>query len=224
MSEQLERLLPVLSLIPGVNIPAGVLQSVYIAATQRKLAQLEQALKYEIELLNQKVSAGRLMIDQEYVGSESFTANVMQALRAAEVAETERKLRFIARALAGCTLVYPTPQPDRFQTLRIIEGMSDRELRVFFEYFRLLDPIDPYRDMIPVDSQVSVPGLTRQQFVASLLGLQQLGLLSKENLTDRDGEWRDTPSHGGAGFAWKLTALARQVALLCQIEAQADEE
>ncbi|MFC3832432.1 MULTISPECIES: hypothetical protein [Deinococcus] len=224
MSQQLERLLPVLSLIPGVNIPAGVLQGAYIAASQRKLAQLEQALHYEIGLLNQKVAAGRRSIDQEYVRSEAFTANVMQALRAAEVAETERKLRFIARALAGCTLVYPAPELDRFQTLRIIEGISDRELSVFFEYFRLLDPIDPYMDMIPVDSQVSIPGLTRQQFVAALLGLEQLGLLSKETLTDRDGEWQDTPSQRGAGFAWKLTALARQVASLSQIEAYADEQ
>ncbi|GHF53231.1 hypothetical protein HNQ07_003270 [Deinococcus metalli] len=225
MSQQLERLLPILSLIPGVNIPAGVLQSVYIAASQRKIEQLEQALMYEVGLLNQRVSAGRLMLDHDYVRSEAFTANVMQALRAAEVAESEKKLRFIARALAGCTLAHPAPQIDRFQTLRIVESISDRELHVFFEYFRLLDPIDPYHDMIPVDSQVSIPGLTRQQFLAALLGLQQLGLLTKEAVTSREGEWlADIPRHTGMGFAWQLTDLARQVAMLSQGEAQTYEE
>ncbi|WP_407540068.1 hypothetical protein Q0M94_01320 [Deinococcus radiomollis] len=217
MIQHLERLLPLLSTIPGVNIPVTFLQGVYIAASQRKIEQLEQALRYEVGLLNQKIEAGKLRLDHEYVKSEAFTANVMQALRAAELAETEHKLRFIARALAGCALSFPPPTLDRFQTMRIVEGMSDRELRVFTEYFQLLDPIDPYSDRIPNDSQISVPGFTRQEFIAALLGLQQLGMLSKEQLTDRDGDWVSTPYQSGPGFAWKLTALARQVATLSQI-------
>ncbi|WP_161880504.1 hypothetical protein [Deinococcus alpinitundrae] len=217
MSQHLERLLPILSTIPGVNIPVTVLQGVYIAASQRKIEQLEGALQYEVGLLNQKVMAGQLTLDREYVKSDSFTANVIQAVRAAEVAETENKLHFIARALAGCSLSFPRPQLDKFQTMRIIESMSDRELRVFVEYFQILDPIDPYQDFIPNDSQVSVHGLSRQEFVASLLGLEQLGLISKENLTDRQGEWVDTPYQSGSGFAWKLTALARQVAILSRV-------
>ena len=217
MNQHLERLLPVLSSIPGVNIPVSFLQGIYIAASQRKIEQFEQALCYEVGLLNQKIEAGKLHLDHEYVKSESFTANVMQALRAAEVAETENKLRFIARALAGCALAFPPPTLDRFQTMRIVEGMSDRELKVFVDYFQLLDPIKPYQDLIPLDSQVTVAGLTRQEFLAALLGLQQLGLLSKENLTDRDGEWVDTPHHSGKGFAWKLTALARQVTTLSRV-------
>lgn len=217
MSQQLERLLPVLSTIPGINIPASFLQGVYIAASQRKIEQLEQALRYEVGLLNQKIEAGKLRLDYEYVRSESFTANVMQALRAAEIAETEAKLQFIARALAGCSLSFPPPTLDKFQTMRIIEGLSDRELTVFVDYFGLLNPIDPYRDFVPVDSQVSIAGLTRQEFVAALLGLQQLGLLSKEALTDRDGEWMDAPRQSGSGFAWKLTALAQQVATLSRV-------
>ena len=217
MSQQLERLLPILSTIPGVNIAATMLQGVYIAASQRKIEQLESALHYEVSLLNQKLMAGKLILDREYVKSESFTANVMQAVRAAEIAETENKLHFIARALAGCSLSFPRPQLDKFQTMRIIEGMSDRELRVFVEYFQILDPIDPYRDFIPTDSQVSIPNITRQEFVAALLGLQQLGVISKEALTDREGEWTDTPHLPGQGFAWKLTGLARQVATLSRV-------
>ena len=151
MSQQLERLLPILSTIPGVNIAVTILQGFYIAASQKKMEQFEGALKYEVGLLNQKVMAGKLVLDREYVKSESFTANVIQAIRAAEVAETENKLHFIARALAGCSLSFPRPQLDKFQTMRIIEGMSDRELRVFVEHFQILDPIDPYQDFIPTD-------------------------------------------------------------------------
>ena len=217
MTQQLERLLPILSTIPGVNIPITILQGVSIAASQQKIEQLEGALHYEVGLLNQKIMAGTLVLDEEYVRSESFTANVMQAVRAAEIAETNHKLHFIARALAGCSLSFPRPQPDKFQTMRMIEGMSDRELRVFVACFQLLDPIDPYQDLIPNDSQVSVQGLSRQECVASLLGLEQLGLLSKETLTDRAGEWVDTPYQTGPGFAWKLTALARQVATLSRV-------
>lgn len=217
MTQHLERLLPVLATIPGVNIPVSILQGIYIAASQGKIEQFEQALRYEIGLLNQKIETGNLKLDHEYVRSEAFTANVMQALRAAEIAENEDKLRFIARALAGCSLSFPPPTLDKFQSMRIIEGLSGRELKVFVDYFQLLDPIDPYQDLIPVDSQVTVAGLTRQEFVVALLGLQQLGLLSKENLTDRDGEWVDTPHHSGQGFAWKLTALARQVASLSRV-------
>ena len=218
MSQQLERLLPILSTIPGVNIPATILQGVYIAASQRKIEQLEGALHYEVGLLNQKIMAGTLVLDEEYVKSESFTANVMQAVRAAEIAETNHKLHFIARALAGCALSFPRPQPDKFQTMRMIEGLSDRELRVFVESFRLLDPIDPYTDSFPVDSQVTVAGLTRQEFLAALLGLEQLGLLSTERLIGNDGDWMNiTPAQQGFGVAWKLTALARQVATLSRV-------
>jgi hypothetical protein len=212
MTQNLERLLPVLATIPGVNIPVAFFQGIYIAASQRKIEQFEQALRYEVGLLNQKIEAGNLRLDHEYVKSESFTANVMQALRAAEIAESEDKLRFIARALSGCALSFPPPTLDKFQTMRIIEGMSDRELKVFVDYFQLLDPIDPYEDAFPVDSQVTVAELTRQEFLAALLGLQQLGLLSKEAVPSRD-EWTDS----GSGLAWKLTALARQVATLSRV-------
>jgi len=221
VSQQLERLLPILSTIPGVNIPVTILQGVYIAASQRKIEQLEGALQYEVSLLNQKIVAGKLVLDREYVKSESFTANVMQAVRAAEIAETDNKLQFIARALAGCSLSFPRPQLDKFQTMRIIEGMSDRELRVFVEYFQILDPIDPYADSLPVDSQISVAGLTRQEFVTALLGLQQLGLLTTEKSLGKEGDWLiNTPRQQGSegyGFAWMLTALARQVATLSRV-------
>lgn len=211
-SNLLARLLPVLATIPGVNIPASILQGVSIAASQRKLEQFEQALRYEVGLLNQNIEAGHLRLDHGYVKSEAFTANVMQALRAAEIAESEAKLRFIARALAGCSLSFPPPSLDKFQSLRIIEGMSGRELQVFVDCFQLLDPVDPYSDAFPVESAVTMAGLTRQEFLAALLGLQQLGLFSQEAAPIRDG-WTDS----GPGLAWKLTVLARQVATLSRV-------
>ena len=220
MTKMVNSFLLVLATIPGVNIPVSILQGMSIAASQRKIEQFEQALRYEVNLLNQKIEAGNLRLDHEYVRSESFTANVMQALRAAEIAESEDKLRFIARALAGCALSFPPPTLDRFQTMRIIEGLSDRELKVFVDYFQLLDPIDPYADAFPVDSQVTVAGLTRQEFLAALLGLQQLGLLTTENVMGRDGDRMiNTPQlqSGGNGKAWALTALARQVATLSRV-------
>jgi len=214
MTSSLERLLPVLSDIPGVHLPASILQGVYIAASGRKIEQFEQALRYEVGLLNREIVAGHLELDHEYVRSEAFTANVMQALRAAEIAEGEPKLRFIARALAGCSLRFPPPRLDKVQTLRIIEGLSERELRVFTEYFGLLDPIDPYADALAVDSAVTVSGLTRQEFLAALLGLGQLGLLTREMVAAQPGAWNDRPA---TAQVWKLTALARQVAALSRV-------
>ncbi|GBF07131.1 hypothetical protein DAERI_120124 [Deinococcus aerius] len=210
----LEPLLPVLQTLEPLGLPAAALQGWYAYANQKQAARLAKHLEYELRLVHQMLST---RVDHTYLRSDAFQANVVQAVRAAEIAESEDKLRFIACALAGCILSFPPPQLDKFQTMRIIESLSERELRVFVEYFRILDPIDPYQDFIPVDSQVSIAGLSRQEFVAALLGLEQLGLLTKENVSDRDGEWTDTPAHSGQGFAWKLTALARQVATLSRL-------
>lgn len=215
MSKQLERVLPILTTIPGVNIPATLLQGIYIAASQRKMEQFEGALRYEVSLLNRKIAAGKLILDREYVKSEAFAANVIQALRAAEIAESEDKLRFIARALVGCSLDFQPHKLDRFQSLRIIESMSDREMTVFVEYFKILDSIDPCRDLVPIDTQISVDGFSRQEFVSAVLGLEQLRILSNAVTTDHQGKWvLDTPHHSGPGFAWRLTNLAHQVANL----------
>lgn len=210
----LEPLLPVLQTLEPLGLPAAALQGWYAYANQNQAARLAKHLEHELNLVHQRLST---RVNHAYLRSDAFQANVVQAVRAAEVAESEDKLQFIARSLAGCILSFAPPQLDKFQTMRIIEGMSDRELRVFVEYFQILDPVDPYQDFIPIDTQVSITGLSRQEFVAALLGLEQLGLLTRENLSDREGEWTDTPSHSGPGFAWKLTALARQVATLSRL-------
>ncbi|WP_157465253.1 hypothetical protein [Deinococcus apachensis] len=213
----LEPLLPILQTLEPLGLPAAALQGWYAYANQKQAARLARHLDHELKLVHQELST---RVNHAYLRSDAFQANVVQAVRAAEMAESEDKLRFIARSLAGCILSFPPPQLDKFQTMRIIESLSDRELRVFAEYFQLLDPIDPYQDFIPADSQVSIPGLSKQEFIAALLGLEQLGLLTKENISDRDGEWTATPSHSGQGFAWKLTALARQIATLSRLRGE----
>lgn len=125
---------------------------------------------------------------------------MVQAVRAAEVAESEDKLRLIARALAGCLLHFPPPAVDKFQTIRVIEGLSARELAVLVGVFEVLDPIDPYGDLIPAG--MALPNFSRQEGQAALLGLGQLGLVQAQE------------------SGWKLTPLARQVALLCRLEPQ----
>ncbi|BDP40669.1 hypothetical protein DAETH_06380 [Deinococcus aetherius] len=213
----LEPLLPVLQTLEPFGLPAAALQGWYAYANQRQAARLAKHLEYELNLVHQKLST---RVNHAYLRSDAFQANVVQAVRAAEMAESEDKLRFIARALAGCILNFPVPQLDKFQTMRIVEGMSDRELRVFVEYFQLLDPIDPYTDAFPDDSHVTVAGLTRQEFMAALLGLEQLGLLTKERPLDKGSEWVivSLQLRGGEGMVWTLTPLARQVATLSRLQ------
>ena len=107
-------------------------------------------------------------IDHEYLRSDAFRANVVQAVRAAEVAESDAKLRLLARALAGCLLRYPPPVVDRFQTLRLLESLSVRELSALAGVLAALDPFDPYADTF---TGTQVAGLSRQEMGAALLGL-----------------------------------------------------
>lgn len=144
-------------------------------------------------------------VDGAYVRSAAFRANVMQANRAAEIAESDAKLALIARALAGCARRHPSPTPDRFQALRIVEGLSVREMDALGEVFDLLDPIEPFADALPMRGSVPL-GWSRLEFEGALGGLAGLGLLTREVRTGSLG----TPER-----VWVLTPLARGVATLC---------
>lgn len=189
-------LLPALHTLEPLGLPA-TFQGWYAYASAGQSARLARHLEAEFAALGLH-HAGQ--IDHVYLRSEAFQANVVQAVRAAEVAESEDKLRLIARALAGCLLHFPPPSVDKFQTMRVIEGLSAREMTVLVGLFDVLDPIEPYADLI--SENVSLLGFSRQEGQAALLGLGQLGLVQKQE----------------AG--WKLTPLARQVALLCRLEPQ----
>ncbi|GGM10211.1 hypothetical protein [Deinococcus aerophilus] len=190
-------LLPALHTLEPLGLSRIAVQSWSASANPEQAGRLARYLEAEFHALAGDYADS---VDHAYLRSNAFRANVVQAVRAAEVAESEAKLRFIARALAGCLLNFPPPIPDRFQTLRIIEGLSDRETHVFVGLFGLLDPLDPFEDRISVNSTVTVAGLTRQEFASALLGLGQLGLVVREDV------------------GWKLTALARQVAVLTRLE------
>jgi hypothetical protein len=189
-------LLPALRSLEPLGLPASSLPEWFAYASQRQAARLATHVQIEFRTL---LEAFGESVDHAYLRSEAFQANVVQAVRAAEVAESEDKLRFLARALAGCVLAFPPPAPDKFQTMRIIEGLSDRELRVFVGLFDVLDPLDPFGDGLPVDGTAPVAGLSRQESAAALLGLAQQGLVRQQ------------------GGTWALTALARQVAVLTRL-------
>ena len=173
MSQQLERLLPVLAAIPGVNIPAAFFQSAYVAASQRKIEQLEQALRYQVGLLNQKIEAGKLRLDHEYVRSESFTANVIQTLRAAEIADSEDKLKFIAQALLGCTTSLPHKNINKSLCMRIVEQITTEEMEFIVNVTR----DGKFKRRIG-DLMGSVPFVETDDNTVIARGLIQLGLLA----------------------------------------------
>ncbi|WP_295819157.1 hypothetical protein [uncultured Deinococcus sp.] len=206
-------LLPALQSLEPLGLPSSSLSEWFAYANERQAARLARHVHTEFATL---LHAFAGTVDHAYLRSDAFQANVVQAVRAAEVAESEDKLRFIARALAGCVLAFPPPAPDKFQTMRVIEGLSDRELRVFVGLFDLLDPIDPFGDHLPVEGGRTVAGLSRQQFASALLGLAQQGFLSRADV--RRDEWSEPVA------AWTLTPLARQVAVLTRLGGNEWEE
>ncbi|MDV6375839.1 hypothetical protein [Deinococcus arenicola] len=189
-------LLPALQALAPLGLSPTAIGAWSAYANPEQAGRLAAHLEAEFRAL---AGAYAGSVDHAYLRSDAFRANVVQAVRAAEVAESDAKLRFIARALAGCLLNFPPPTPDKFQTLRLIGELSDRETHVFVGLFDLLDPITPFEDHIPAGTTATVAGLTRQEFAAALLGLGQLGVLVRE------------------GEDWKMTALARQVAALTRI-------
>ncbi len=189
---------PALQTLTPLGLPASF-REWHAYANAQQAEKLAQHLAAEFAFV---ADAYAEAIDHDYLRSDGFRANVVQALRAAEIAESEAKLRLIARALAGCLLRYPPPAVDKFQTLRLLEQLSERELSVLAGLLASLDPFDPYSDSIP--AQTTLPGLSRQETGAALLGLGQLGLLQRLE----DG--------------WQLTGLARQVALLMRLGRQDD--
>jgi hypothetical protein len=204
-------LLPALQSLAPLGLPSSALHTWYASANQQQAARLARHLTAEFRTLHGHHAHA---VDHAYLTSDAFQANVVQAVRAAEVAESEDKLRFIARALAGCVLAYAAPAPDKFQTMRIIEALSVRELQVLAGLYTLLDPVDPYADALPHSSPATVAGLTRQEMAAALLGLGQLGLLNREEAPA--SEW------SGPQAVWRLSALARQVAVLGRLESELD--
>lgn len=195
----LEPLLPVLRSLEPLGLPPVSLSGWFAYANAQQAQKLAGHLQREFSLLAQEFAG---QVDQAYLRSDAFRANVVQAVRAAEVAESGEKLRLIARALAGCTLAFATPQVDKFQTMRVLEGVSEREFSVLLAVVAALDPLDPYADTLPAGARL--PGLSRDEAGAALLGLAQQGFLTGVN--------------GGEG--WRLSPLARQLVTLARLDVQ----
>ncbi|MBZ9749977.1 hypothetical protein K7W42_03770 [Deinococcus sp. HMF7604] len=184
-----------------------------VLSTASDTANLTEKLARHIGIYGSGLASG--LLDETYLSSPAFQANIAQALRAAEIAESDDKLGLIARALAGCALAFPPPTPDKVQTLRIVEALSMREFHALAAVFDRLDPIDPYADALPVEG-ASAPGFSRQEFEAALLGLGQLGLLMRTEQRREPYAWANESAANVP--VWRLTALARQVALLIRLQ------
>ena len=191
-------LLPALHTLAPLGLPA-TFQDWFAYANQQQAARLAAHLEREFAVVAAEHAPA---VDHAYLRSDAFRANVVQAVRAAEVADSDGKLRLIARALAGCLLVFPAPQVDKFQTMRVLEGVSEREFTVLLAVVGALDPLDPYADTLPAGARL--PGLSRDEAGAALLGLAQQGLLTLVN----------------GGEAWRLSPLARQLVTLARLDAR----
>ena len=198
MNQGLERLLPLLSTIPGVNIPVTVLQGFYIAASQSKIEEFEQALRYEVNLWNQKFEANKLLLAKDYVKTENFSANIIQAFRAAEVAESKQKLKFIARALLGCATDFSPHEINRSLCMRIVEQITTDEIDFIAEIVR-----DGRFNRTFDDIFSNKPFMETSENTVLARGLIQLGLLV---------------SHSGPELSIRLqpSALAENLVLLCR--------
>lgn len=191
----LEPLFPALHKLEPLGLPA-TFEGWVAYASLGQAARLAAHLKREFALLE-----GAESVDQAYLRSDGFRANVVQAVRAAEVAESEAKLRLIARALAGCTLLFPAPAVDKFQTMRLVEQLSEREFEVLARLFSV-NALDPFGSA--VGAGATLAGFSREEGQAALLGLAQLGLLRPKS------------------EEWEFTSLARQLALLARLVAAYD--
>ncbi|RJF72366.1 hypothetical protein D3875_13220 [Deinococcus cavernae] len=198
MVNALEPLFPALRSLEALGLPAASLSGWFAYANAQQAQRLAGHFQHELALLAQE---GAAQVDHAYLRSDAFRANVVQAVRAAEVADSDGKLRLIARALAGCLLTFPAPQVDKFQTMRVLEGLSEREFGMLLAVVGALDPLDPYADILPAGARL--PGWSRDEAGAALLGLGQQGLLMGVN----------------GGEAWRLSPLARQLVTLARLNA-----
>lgn len=186
-------LLPAFQSLEPLGLPSALSAAWASSVSSERAGRLSPLLVREFQGLRDWAGA----VDHAYLRSDAFRANVVQAVRAAELAESDVKLRLIARALAGCVLGFAAPAPDKFQTMRLLEGVSEREWAVFALALDRVDPLDPLGDVLP--AEFSLPGFSRDEVTAGLLGLAQLGWVARVE--------------GG----WAFTVLARQVATLCRL-------
>jgi len=204
----LEIFTPVLSQLSGYvdTDPSGVqflaqstVSASYIISaitSQRKISALETQIRYNFQLIDMKISQ---KIDYDYIKSDAFMANFVQAIRATETAESNEKIKIIAQALAGCTLKTSDSPINKALCMRIIDQIT-------------IDEIDYLTSIMLDDRWQRNPDSFRNfgAFIMTneneglVLGLSQLGLLKLAGFTG-DHERRST---------WRPTVLGEHLMLL----------
>ncbi|ULH15275.1 hypothetical protein MF271_15205 [Deinococcus sp. KNUC1210] len=157
------------------------------ASSLKKIKALEGAIKYNFDLLEMKC---KQKVDYDYIYSEAFIANFVQAIRATEIAESERKIHFIAESLTGCTVKMPILDINRSQCMRIVEQITMEELDYLTSIMsdvRFSRNPDGFRDFGAF--------VLTDQNEAVILGLAQLSLLKLAGFSadhERRSMWRPT--------------------------------
>ena len=166
-----------------------------VVTSQRKINSLETYIRYNFQLIDMKLSQ---KVDYDYVNSDAFMANFVQAVRAVEIAESDDKVKIIAQALAGCTL---DSKINRTICMRILDQITVEEAILLQEVVRKYEEPVEKHPLVDENSLTSI-GTSRVRSVCR--GLFQLGLLENEKI----GRW------GGGNSNerwWSPSVLAQEV-------------
>lgn len=193
-----EILVPLMGSLPdqdGLTMIAGGGQAALAWLSQRKTAQFEGAMRYEVQLLSQKIEAGRIHLDRNYIRSDAFQTNVIQAFQAAQTAEREEKVSYIARAFLGCSIDHGPININRVLCMRIIEQATYEELEYVLN--KMKEGFTSFRE-----TDYAMSNAFLREISPTFQGLLQLGLITQNSAFDGD--------------VFQVSVLAEHVALLCQ--------
>ena len=205
----IESLLPILSAVPGLNIFSGAGQTYFVLIAQKRMESIETSLRYEVNLLNQKLDAGKLKLDRDYISRGQFDAQFVQALRAYETAESNTKIGVVSRALISCLVTDYSGDFDKGQCMRLIGQMTERELEAL-SYIVTYSQRDVGKKTVSEEDILASESLAENSLTTPCHGLAQLGLIHNPTI----GGWG-----GVENGIWMPTVLARQVIAFCnQIE------
>lgn len=160
---------------------------------------LEKHLKYNLELINMKLA---IKVNYEYIQSDEFMSLIAQSIHSSQLAESERKIEYIARSLAGCMLNFEGKEINRVICTRIMSQITLKEMDF------IIDIIKDGRFIRKMeDSSSSVPFVETPENTILVRGLVQLGLLVEYSGYDQSIHLQ--PS----GLAEQVAFLALQTVL-----------
>ena len=145
----------------------------FTAMSQKKTKSLETYIKYNIELIEMKLFQ---KIDYPYINSDAFMTNFLQSTRAAEIAESDEKIKLIARAFAGCTL---HSDSNKALHMRIIDQITMDEANLLKEICKRFNNLSAENKFV---DEVTLNSIPKNRIPAACRGLFQLGLLEDEKI------------------------------------------